>query len=423
MNSLQQTQTLEECRRLLNDPDRLRALRDTQLLDTPSEESFDRFTRSASRLLHAPLTLISFVDSDRQFFKSTQGLPEPWASERVIPIENSVCQYTLQGQPLVIEDAREHPLLKNNPALSALNLVAYLGIPMITPEGHNLGAFCAVDHQARKWSEDEIALLQDLTHSIMTEISLRRTTRLLNEKVIELQNEKITREKFVGTLTHDLRSPLTASRLNAELILRKIEDPVLIRKYVGKIINGLTRVEQMIQNLLDTNLIAAGQHLPVYLEDCNLIQFVPQVIEDLALIHGQRFKFEAAPESDASLSVRVSSDGIRRVLENLCSNAVKYGDPEAPIRVIVTQTADVSRIAVHNRGNALSKEDQAKVFMPFHRSPSAIESRQSGWGIGLTLVQGVADSHQGSIQVQSSTEAGTEFTLEIPGNQSAAGLK
>jgi hypothetical protein len=92
---------------LLLRPDRLAALRQTALLDTPPEEGFDRLTRMAARLLGAPTSLISLVTDERQFFKSTIGLPEPWATRRSAPLSFSFCSTVAgTGEPLVVEDAR-----------------------------------------------------------------------------------------------------------------------------------------------------------------------------------------------------------------------------------------------------------------------------------------------------------------------------
>jgi PAS domain S-box-containing protein len=159
---------------LLTRPDRLAALRRTSLLDTPPEEGFDRLTRMSSRLLGTPVSLISLVADDHQFFKSAIGLPEPWASRRVTPISFSFCgQVVATGEPLVLEDARRHPLLRHNPVIRELGWVAYAGVPLVTRQGHTIGALCVADKTPRLWSERDIALLQDLAASVVTEIELR----------------------------------------------------------------------------------------------------------------------------------------------------------------------------------------------------------------------------------------------------------
>jgi two-component system, cell cycle sensor histidine kinase and response regulator CckA len=160
---------------LLLRPDRLAALRQTALLDTPPEEGFDRLTRMAARLLGAPTSLISLVTDERQFFKSTMGLPEPWATRRTAPLSFSFCSTVAgTGEPLVVEDARRHPLLRHSQALRELGWISYAGVPLVSREGHVLGSFCVVDRTPRLWSERDIALLQDLAASAVTEIELRR---------------------------------------------------------------------------------------------------------------------------------------------------------------------------------------------------------------------------------------------------------
>jgi two-component system, cell cycle sensor histidine kinase and response regulator CckA len=160
---------------LLTRPDRLAALRHTSLLDTPPEEGFDRLTRMASRLLGTPIALISLVAEDRQFFKSSIGLPEPWATRRGAPISFSFCsQVVSTGEQLIVEDARRHPLLRHSTAIRELGWVSYAGVPLVTRDGQTVGCFSVVDKMPRLWSERDIALLKDLAASATTEMELRR---------------------------------------------------------------------------------------------------------------------------------------------------------------------------------------------------------------------------------------------------------
>ena len=160
--------------RVLGDPARLAALRGTGLLDSLPEEPFDRLTRLASRVLHVPVALVSLVDEDRQFLKSCVGIPEPWASRREMPLSHPFCPYVVAtAEPLVVDDAREHPQIRDNLAIPDLGVIAYAGVPLATQDGHVLGSFCAIDHQPRQWSEEDISLLRDLAASVMTEVALR----------------------------------------------------------------------------------------------------------------------------------------------------------------------------------------------------------------------------------------------------------
>lgn len=156
------------------DPSRLEVLRKLALLDTPAEEAFDRVTRLASKMVKAPVSLVSLVDADRQFFKSFVGLPEPWASVRQTPLTHSFCQHVVDtGEPLVVADARTEPMLKDNLAIPDLNVIAYLGIPITTQTGAELGSFCVIDGKPRTWTSDEIEIVRELTKTVIEIIELR----------------------------------------------------------------------------------------------------------------------------------------------------------------------------------------------------------------------------------------------------------
>jgi GAF domain-containing protein len=115
------------------------------------------------------------VDAERQFFKSQAGLGEPWASRRQTPLSHSFCRHVVAaGAPLVVEDARQQPLVAGNPAIAEMGVIAYVGVPLTLAEGETLGTLCAIDHAPRQWTVAQVSLLRDLAAAGMTEIELRR---------------------------------------------------------------------------------------------------------------------------------------------------------------------------------------------------------------------------------------------------------
>jgi hypothetical protein len=159
----------------LGEPGRLAALHEAALMDSPSEDAFDRLACLAARVLNAPVALVSGIDGDRQCFKSCLGLPEPWASRREAPLSHSFCQHAVMArEPLVVADAREEPRFRDNLAIRDLGVIAYLGIPLITRQGHAVGTLCVIDHKPRVWTSDQVELLKDLAAAVVTEITLRR---------------------------------------------------------------------------------------------------------------------------------------------------------------------------------------------------------------------------------------------------------
>ncbi len=169
---------------------RLQALRDAGLLTDTAEEAYDRFTRLAATIIEVPIALFTVVDEEKQYFRSQFGLDEPLATTRETPISHSFCQYVvLSSAPLEVVDAREHPTVRGNPAIEELQVIAYLGVPLITRKGETLGSLCAIDHEPREWTERDRLVLKDLAAATVTEVELRRVTR----EAVELAEEALRR--------------------------------------------------------------------------------------------------------------------------------------------------------------------------------------------------------------------------------------
>ncbi len=153
---------------------RLAVLRKLALIDASEEPFIDLMTRLASLLIGTSVSLVSMVAGNYQFFKSSYGLPEPWRSQRRTPLSHSFCQHVVtSGEPLVVEDAREHPLLKDNLAIPDLNVIGYLGMPLQTADGYALGSFCVIDAQPHAWTDKEIQLMWAFGEVINAEIDAR----------------------------------------------------------------------------------------------------------------------------------------------------------------------------------------------------------------------------------------------------------
>src|SRR4051794_16135498 len=158
----------------LADVQRLRSLERTALLDTPAERTFDRLTALVCRELGVPVSLVSLITADRQFFKSECGLPSPYGELRQTPLSHSFCQYVVADrQPLVVIDAREDPRLRDNAAIRDVGVIAYAGFPLTTKDGQVLGSFCAIDTRPRTWMPHELELLRDMAAAAMDVIGLR----------------------------------------------------------------------------------------------------------------------------------------------------------------------------------------------------------------------------------------------------------
>ncbi len=183
----------------LDDPERLRALAATGLIDAPPSEAMQRISRLVSRLLRAPVALASFVDDERQFFVAATGFDvEPFATKRQTPLSHSFCQHVvLRGAPLSVADSREEALLDGNRAIDELGVVAYLGVPLSDPDGQLLGSLCAIDGEPRAWTAEDEQSLRDLGDLVTDELRLRRTMAH-NDALTERLRQETRRDDLTG---------------------------------------------------------------------------------------------------------------------------------------------------------------------------------------------------------------------------------
>ncbi len=224
--------------------------------------------------------------------------------------------------------------------------------------------------------------------------------------VNDLKEEKKLRESFVSSLTHDLRTPLSVARMHAEMISRKVSDDQLLK--CRKVIKHIDEVDRMIQDLLDANKLKAGERIPIHPCEICLNDVVDEAVIDFVDLHGDRFIISAQER----ICGFWCGKAMRRVLDNLLGNAVKYGDTR-PIEIALDQDDKCTRMKVHNYGPAIPLSDQLKLFEPFKRSKKT-DMKMTGWGIGLSLVKGLVEAHQGKASVESNESTGTTFKLEFP---------
>ena len=155
---------------VVQEEERLHALRRYDILDTDPEPAFDRIATLAAHLFDAPIALINFIDRDRQWFKATVGLDKEESGLGV-----SICAHTIEAQSrMVVEDLTADPRFADNPYVTDIGLEFYAGAPLITPDGHPLGTLCVLDFHPRTPSDAMGERLSDLASMVIDELELRR---------------------------------------------------------------------------------------------------------------------------------------------------------------------------------------------------------------------------------------------------------
>ena len=157
--------------------ERLAAVARYSILDTPPEGAFDRITRLAAQLFDVPVAIVSIVDHDRIFLKSSHGLPGVFE----IPREPGLCSSAIEGRdPYVMEHAVNDPRSAGNALVTGpFGLRFYIGVPLATNDGHNLGTLCVIDREPRVADPQKVEMLASLAKIVVDELELRLAARKL----------------------------------------------------------------------------------------------------------------------------------------------------------------------------------------------------------------------------------------------------
>ncbi|MFO0578732.1 MAG: PAS domain S-box protein [Polyangia bacterium] len=219
------------------------------------------------------------------------------------------------------------------------------------------------------------------------------------------------RAEWNSVVAHDLRQPVSSILLIAQSVARRQREPSEYARLAGQIAQSAERLSGMINDLLDSSRLEAGQ-LSLTLRRTDLASLLRDSIERSELeVPDRRFELCIA---GALPLLRVDGERITQVMDNLLSNAMKYGEPETPITVSAEARAQQVEVRVTNTGSGITAEDLPHLFQRFHRTASARHSSIRGIGLGLYIVKQLVAAHGGQITVDSTPGGATTFAFTLP---------
>lgn len=221
------------------------------------------------------------------------------------------------------------------------------------------------------------------------------------------------REMFVAILGHELRSPLGVVLTGSQSMLERgalVEPDLTLATRVAR---SARRMNQMVADLLDFTWGRLGSGIPITPGEADLAVVLGQAVDDMAAVHPDAvFQFSAT----GNLTGQWDAPRISQVVTNLLGNAVQHGTSGARISVTAQGESEDVVLRVHSHGQPIPKAELAGLFSPFKRFRSdRPAARDSGsLGLGLYIAERIVTAHKGTIDVRSSTEAGTLFTIRLP---------
>ncbi|AUZ46200.1 sensor histidine kinase [Pseudomonas orientalis] len=231
-----------------------------------------------------------------------------------------------------------------------------------------------------------------------------------------------SRNMFLGILGHDLRTPLGAILLGADVLRRSQDAGARATKIANQVYTSVRRASQIVGDLLDLTRCQMGPGIPVKTADINLSPLCQRVVEEIRAFHP-----EAIVMFDANAAVSGKFDGGRmeQVFSNIISNAVQHGDTTRPIQIELGTQEDFAVFTVHNSGEAIPEDVLPFIFNPmgrFSQRTAINHGPTEGLGLGLFIASEIVASHGGSIEVSSDTEQGTVFQVRVPLDRQEPGV-
>ena len=326
-------------------------------------------------------------------------------------LESTICHEIRQHQqPVIFGHASLHPIFSLHHTPRTYGLESYISIPIVKADGEFFGTLCAIDSVPAKLDEPAIAKTLTLFAQLIA-MSLDTQTRLHAAKAeLDSVNELgRLREQFIAVLGHDLRTPLSAIRMSADLLETKVEDKRSLN-FIAAIRNSSVRMGVLIENILDFARGRLGGGIPVQRKLVDDLQrTLRMTLEEVQVSHPQATFIHTL---DVPTGFYCDALRISQMLSNLLGNAVTHGSISEPIVLNAWTENDEIVISLTNQGTPIAPQLMPLLFEPFSRSEAG--QRCEGLGLGLYIASQIATAHNGSLSVTSDSESGTCFVARFP---------
>jgi signal transduction histidine kinase len=383
----------------IEENERLSELYRYEILDTPREDDFDKITLLASRICRTPMSVISFVDRNRQWAKSLVGLKKLPADRNASFCSHAILTARLFEVRNALRDKRfaDNPLVQQKPKIRF-----YAGMPLITSKGFKLGALCVIDTIPRRLTRMQTFALKVLSRQIVNLMELR------------IRNKQITRtaemqQRIISIMSHDIRTPLSSIKtfidLNKDGRFTKQEQQDLL----SALSTNVSRTLQLLDNLVEWGKIQlqfAEKKQILKLKDL-VSECIEQV--ELNILLKQN---EIINDVEPDILVNADKEAVQFVLRNLISNANKFTD-RGSIRISFFTDNDKCFLKVKDTGVGLEMDKISQILQDtgmFHTSGTRNEK---GTGLGLSLIKSYLNKTGNYIEIKSKVNQGTAVSFSL----------
>lgn len=403
--------------------ERLDELESFEILDTEAQFEFDQLTELAQKLFNMPIVLVSLIDSERQWFKSKQGL-EACETGRDV----SFCGHAILGDEIFeIKNSMEDERFADNPLVTGdPRVIYYIGCPLKTPSGYKVGTLCMIDQKPNSLTDEQKQTFKVLADQVMSQMVLFRQNKHLKYKMetIEAQYQTISENKarlvnnarlaslgkMAGGIAHEVNNPLAILKMASRNLVREIDSETPNKEKVLKstktIDDTVVRINKTIQSLKSLSRQATA--------DPPIESNIHDIIENTLSVCEEKFKnhqifFNVKENTNPKVLCRPNE--VSQVLLNLLNNSYDAVEEleDKWIQVVTSIKNDKVCISVIDSGNGISQEIAAEIMQPFFTTKPI----GKGTGLGLSISKNLLESQQGELIIDHES-ANTKFDILLP---------
>ncbi|WP_433829840.1 GAF domain-containing sensor histidine kinase [Actinoplanes sp. CA-015351] len=398
---------------MMKDPDelaRLAALRSYQVLDRPRPVVLDDLTRLAAGMFDTPISAVSLIDEDRQWFAGRVGL-----AEEQTPLDVSFCAHVVPARaPLIVPDAtRDSRFADYANVAGEPGIRFYAGAPVIDEDGHVLGAMCVVDTLPHDVSDRQVDNLVTFAKQAAGHLSAVRGRMRMADLGDELARAALREEDLVATITHELRTPVAIIQGYLE-ILGDQEGLADYRGLIEPIHRNGRRLVDMVDHILSGTRPGEAP-LPAPADSAGTVDLSTVVAAAIASCR-PLILLRGGPVDVAAyepIPVRADLARLAHAVEQLLRNALFFTPSEKPIMVRI-EAAPRPAIEVRDGGVGIPADELPLIFDRFYRGRYARELAVPGVGLGLTIARNIVRAHHGDLVVLNTTD-GVSARISLPG--------
>lgn len=341
-----------------------------------------------------------------------------------LPLDDSFCGIIVAAgghDPLPIPDARHDPASRTRRAVAAFPTVgSVIGVPIVLSDGTVFGTLCAVDPDPQPLTGAQADLLIVLARLIATQLERdRQAAARLEAEAARLAAEK-ERDALLAALAHDLKTPLTATRGLAQLLLLATErgqppTAEVLAQRLAQIVAAADRATALVDGQLDLARAHFGRPLALAPEPTDLVALARRVAAEQAPLAARHHVRVVTDRPDRF--VPIDAPQIERVLTNLVSNAIKYSPDGGDVTLTLgpgrLADAPCAVLAVADGGIGIPAGDLPQIGEPFRRGANVL-GQIAGTGLGLASARQIVEAHGGTLAIASTEGAGTTVTVRLP---------